>query len=1189
MPHRIHVVFLAISLTLALANTGAAQSTSMGTITGLVTDSSQAVIPGATVVARNTATGGESRTVSSSSGNYVLQNLPIGPYEVTVSQAGFKSWNRTNIALSGGQTIRADAALEVGLVSERIQVTAEAPALKSESTEVSTTMEKNLVEQVPLPIAGIGGGMRNAFSIMMMLPQVKSGNGEGAWDDLQIGGGQQHDWNVSVDGLSVEMGWRNHVGYMNRLTPPVDSVEEFRVDTAVFKAEDSRASGGNISMTTKSGTNELHGSLFDYYQSQRLNANSWGNNRQGLKKAIFHRNDFGANVGGPILLPKVYNGKNQSYFFFSYEGYRFPSTASSSQLTIPSADMRKGDFSSWVNASGALIPIYDPITTRSDGKGGFLRDIFPANKIPQARLSPLSVAIAKYYPDTNAPGLVRNYNSVGNRPQKRIENAHVLKLDQSFGTKNRMAFTWTRNGVYINSASDTNPTDPMNWGGSTLPYPLAGRQYYLGDQYYGNVFRVNDTHLISPTLVNTLTLGAHRLTHPEHDVTAFPAGQNWGDKLGGGVKNNPYYNSHFPAVFFNTDNYYQWESTKGWDEYHTVLGLDENLSWVRGSHSFKFGYSYQFMMLNTNNRNNAAGTSNFSRLGTSAPADNSGNSGNSFASFMLGVVQSGGFTVPNTGMLRFPYHAFFAQDDWKITRRLTMNIGLRYEINQGAYEKYDRMSYFDPTLANPAADGYPGALRFLGSGTGREGRRNLWNNAKGWGPRFGLAYQINQKTVFRGGFGIFFASEKAPGLGPSNTGFTSSPNWSSADSGITPAYQWDQGFPAWQAPPFINPGFAVGQGVAWFPAGEIAKLPNTNSWNFAISRVLGNNFVLDLTYTGSKGTHLASERVNYKQVPAQYAKLGSLLNQQIDAPAVVALGFKPPFPSFKQLRGSQATLGQALRMWPQYSGVSTGGMQNHSGNSVYNALIVKVTKRFSQGLSLVADYTWSKLLTDADSSDPWIAGVVGSGVGAGAAQNHYNRRVEKSYGVLDLPHMFKTTAAYELPFGRTRKFLNSGVVSHVLGAWGLSAYIYGQSGYPLGVIDSGYSNFLGGGTALPNVTSYDWRASVGGDKFDPYREAFLSRSSFQRRTDPTIDPFGSSPRLVGATRSPGRFRENISVTRSFPIKERVKVDFRWEIYDMFNLKTWSNAVSADLANSQFGIVTGASGNRTMQMGLKFLF
>ena len=237
-------------------------------------------------------------------------------------------------------------------------------------------------------------------------------------------------------------------------------------------------------------------------------------------------------------------------------------------------------------------------------------------------------------------------------------------------------------------------------------------------------------------------MGAHRLTHPEHDRTAVPFGQAWGDKLNGAVGNNPYYNYSFPPVTFQTDSYYGWDSSKLWDEYHTVYGLDENLSWVKGSHSFKFGYSFQLLMLNTNNRNNASGNFAFNRLETSAPADNSGNSGNAFASFMLGALHSGGFTVPNTGMLRFPYHAFFAQDDWKVTSRLTLNIGLRYELNVGAYEKHDRMSYFDPSLPNPAANGFPGALRFLGSGPGREGRRNLWNNATGWGPRIGLAYRI---------------------------------------------------------------------------------------------------------------------------------------------------------------------------------------------------------------------------------------------------------------------------------------------------------------------------------------------------------------------------------------------------------------------------------------------------------------
>lgn len=1163
------------------------QSTT-GVITGLVTDATGSVIAGAQVEARNTVTGTLAKTISSSTGNYVIPGLPVGSYEVNVSVPGFKSWKRGPITVQSNDNIRADVRLEVGNTSERVEVTGEAPPLKTESTEVSTVMENKLVQDLPIAVAGIGGGMRNAFQIMMMMPQVKSGNGEGAWDDLQVGGGQQHDWNVSVDGMSVEMGWRNHVGYMNRLTPSLDSIEEFRIDTAAFKAEDSRASGGNISISTKSGTNELHGSIFDYYQSQRFNANSWINNKFGRPKAVFHRNDFGATAGGPIFIPKLYNGKNKSYFFFSYEGYRFPSTSGVSELTIPLEAMHRGDFSGWTpNAPGVVVPIFDPSTTRVEN-GAVVRDAFPGNRIPTSRISRLSSAIASYFPAPNAPGVVRNYRTPGTAPRKRIEDAYLVKFDQNFGTKNRLAFTYSQNGEYFNNNYDQNPNNADNWGGS-LPYPLAGRQYYKGDQYYGKVARLNDTHLFSPTIVNTLTLGFHRLTHPEHDVTAEPFGQNWGDKLGGGIPNNPFYNQAFPGVRFNSDNYYGWESTKLWDEYHTVFGIDENVNWIKNSHSIKFGYTGQLMMLNTNNRNRQAGDVFFHRLETARPADNSGFSGNAYASFLLGAVDNGGFTIPNTQMLRFPYHAFFLQDDWKITPRLTANLGLRYEMNMSVYEKYDRLSFFDPTLSNPAANGAPGALRFLGKGAGREGRRNLHDTAAGWGPRAGLAYQISNTTVVRAGAGIFYSTVKVPGLSGANNGFTNSPAWSSADQGVTPGFYWDQGFPAWQNPPFIDPGFNAGFGVPWWGSREIAMLPQSANWNFAIARSTKGNLVIDATYTGSKGTHLASDRVNIMQIHPQYASLGPLLNRAIDDPQVVAAGFRPPFANFKQLLGGQATLGQSLRAFPQYTGVTTGGMMNHSGNSTYHALIVKATKRFSGGLTLLTSYAWSKLLTDADSSEPWIAGVVGAAVGAGAAQNQYNRRTEKSYGVLDYPHMFKVTASYDLPFGKGKRFLNSGAGGHALGGWNLSTYTFAQSGYPMGVVDTTYQNNLRGGTPRPNLLSTDWRAPLKGDRFDPDKDNFYQLGAFQRRTSPFADPFGNAARFNASVRMFPTYRTNVAVTRSFQIKERIRADLRADIFDLWNQKTWSRPSSQDLASTQFGVITNASGNRNIQVGFKVIF
>jgi hypothetical protein len=312
----------------------------------------------------------------------------------------------------------------------------------------------------------------------------------------------------------------------------------------------------------------------------------------------------------------------------------------------------------------------------------------------------------------------------------------------------------------------------------------------------------------------------------------------------------------------------------------------------------------------------------------------------------------------------------------------------------GTYEKHDRLSQFDPSLPNPAANGYPGALRFLGKGAGREGNRNLFNNAGGWGPRLGFAYQIADKTVIRAGGGIFYGTNKAPGLGGANNGFTNSPSWSSADLGVKSAFQWDQGFPAWQQPPFIDPGFGAGFSIPWWGADETGKLGTTASWNLAVSRVLPHQFILEGTYTGSKGTHLASERVNIMQIDPKYAYLGSLLNAPIDDPAVVALGFKPPFANFKQLMGGNATLGQSLRVFPQYTGVTTGGMMNHSAIP-YNAMILKATndsrEAFAVGeLYVVQAADRCRFLRAMD------CGVVGSGAGR-SAQNQYNRGTEKSY------------------------------------------------------------------------------------------------------------------------------------------------------------------------------------------------
>jgi hypothetical protein len=273
---------------------------------------------------------------------------------------------------------------------------------------------------------------------------------------------------------------------------------------------------------------------------------------------------------------------------------------------------------------------------------------------------------------------------------------------------------------------------------------------------------------------------------------------------------------------------------------------------------------------------------------------------------MLGAVDQGNFASGSALMMRYPSHAVFVQDDWKIAKNLTVNIGFRFEWMPAAYEKHDQMSYFDPSLPNPAANGFPGALRFVGSGQGRTGDRTFYQTGKGYGPRLGLAYQPAPNTVVRGGFGIAYVPIKLQG---STLGFTSAPSWSSADQGVNPAFYWESGWPDWTAPPFIDPAFNAGFAVPWFHTGDLGRVPTVTTWNFTLSRALPKSVVVEATYTGSKGTYLASNRPNYMQIDPKYASLGSLLNRPIDDPAVVALGFKPPFPSFQALMGRNATLG----------------------------------------------------------------------------------------------------------------------------------------------------------------------------------------------------------------------------------------------------------------------------------------
>jgi hypothetical protein len=1153
-----------------------------GTITGFVTDPSGAAVPGATVVATHEQTGVRAQTSTSSAGNYVILNLGVGTYQLSVTSPGFKNWTRTGIILSADETARADVALEVGSAKESIEVKSAVAALKTETTEVSTTMETKLVADLPIAVNGVGGGMRNAFGLAMMMPFVRSSNGSSAGDDFQIAGGQLNDWNMDVDGLTAEIGWRNFVSYNNSLLPNMDAIEEFRNDTAAFKAEEGRFSGGSMTVVVKSGTNQLHGRAFDYYDTQHFDANSWLNNKVGRAISPYHRNDFGAMASGPVFIPKLYNGKNRTFFLLSYEGYRFPQTAGASLYTVPTMAMTRGDFSGWTKSNGAVIPIYDPHTTSTNTSGTTVRTPFPGNVIPGSEISPIARNLASYFAAPNLPGLVNNYTNPGNAPSKAFQNGWTSKLDQAVGVKTRLAFSWTRNYSYTWRAYTGDPS-VNNWPG--LPPPMANALQTTNSFHFGNVLRLNDTFLITPTLVNTLVVGFTRMHERERYFLADPPGQNWGTKLGG-FANYPYSNIGGPTITFANDNFTSSSALSNYDEFSNSGGLDESLSWIKGSHSLKFGLSIQILHYDTVQDPRSSFT--FSRLESAVPADNTGNSGNSFASLMLGAVDSASFTTPSNGNWEYKTYAPYVQDDWKISSKLTANIGLRMDLVPGMTDRYNHISYLDAGLPNPAANGYPGARVFSGFGPGTTNSRTPMPFAIGWGPRLGFAYRLTEKTVIRTGAGTFYSPAKARMSGQ-NWGFTSSPSFASSNQGITPAMYWDNGYPAWQAPPYINPAFGAGStSPTWYLLDSYKHLARQDSWNFAVSHELPFGIVVDATYEGIKGTYLEDFRGNYDQINPKYAYLGSLLAQPITSPAVQALGVQPPFPDFVSLMGQNATLGQSLRLFPQYINVGTEG---RFGDSTFHALILKATKRYSSGLTFVVAYTWSKNLTDADFAAS-VPANIGSNLPSetGAAQNAWNLRAEKSYASLDEPSVLKVSASCDLPFGKGRRHVTSGLWGYIIGNWNVASYAYGQSGFPLGVIDTAYTNYLSAGSPRPDLISNNWLTPTAGTgSFDPSSAKWLLTTPFVRRTNPAIEPFGNAARYNGNARSARTVRQNFSITRSFPVKEKASIDFRMEIFDAWNNKTWAIPSSLDLSNSQFGVITSAAGNRTGQASLRFAF
>ena len=1123
-----------------------------GSLSGRVTDASDAIVVDTAIVIRNNDTGLLQKSLSNATGAFEFTSLPVGVYTLEAEHTGFKTARLTNITIAVANRIAVNVVLTVGETAQTVDVSSQTPILQTETSDTGTVFQPKFMKDAPL---FVNGGFRNPENFINYVPGVNGGQ-----QDTSINGGARRSKEILIDGASHANPESGGVAFVaNGGIGSVEMYGEFKVLTSNFSAEYGRSGGGIEVFVTKSGTNDLHGAAFDFLRNDKFDAAGWSVNQRVpfLGKSKIRQNEFGVALGGPVFIPKFYNGRNRSFLYFTWNGYRQNNGGGNTITTVPTRLMKTGDFSEL----GSRL-IYDPATTRTVN-GVLVRDAFPGNIIPMSRFSSVSKNILALIPDATASGVSSNFGSTSLSTVDR--NIYSVKGDHSFSDRNRVSglYSWQR-------------VETLSRSG--LPGPLAAGS--IGSEK-PDITRVNHDFTFSPVLLNHFTFGFSRYRSlfnqlPEHL-------QDWPTKLGlKGVATNG--SQSFPIVAFVTDGYTQYGNNpknRGAQENYTTEFID-GLTWVKGKHEIKTGYSFHRgrTFQEPLDDSYAQGLFNFSSIETANPAARS-TTGNSFASFLLGGPDNARRDYNTKGVdIKYLYHGMFLQDNWKVNSRLTLNLGIRWEIFLPRTDTNLTLSAFDPTIPNPAAGGRLGALSFAGTGPGRNGKIRFGDVYLGnFGPRIGLAYQLNQKTVVRGGYGMYYSSANGNtggGCFPCGWGTSASPTPTSPD-GISPAFNWDNGFllPAnFVPPPVIDPSYANGSTVLVLSK-EDGLAGRIQNWQVNVQRELPKGLLLDVAYVASKGSRLNSY-VPYNQVDPKYLSLGSLLSLDINNPLVQAQGFTKPYSNFT------GTLAQSLRPYPQYNNVIHTYLG--TGGTTYNSLQVKVEKRYSV-VNVLAAYTWSKNIS--------INGAYTQTGNGTAPQDQYNLKPEKYISIQDFPHTLNLVYTYDLPFGKGRKYLGStnSIVNGIAGGWTLAGIQQYRSGNPL--LLGAPVNTLGTGVLFTpalraNTTGIDFSTGIDRTALDPNNP---SRRYFNRAAFSVPGPyqFGTASPYQGTFRNPPFFTEAISLVKRVKVWERADVEYRADVSNLLNRTSFGN-INVNLGDVNFGRATAAmQAPRIIQMALRVNF
>lgn len=1182
----------------------AGQGVTHGAMAGTVTDSSGAVIVNASVVAQEATTGVKYETKTNSAGEYRIADLTFGTYTVTVTATGFKASVSNGVVVDVGTTRGLDVSLQPGSVSQSVVVNESATSIETETSEVGQVITTQEQLDLPLALGGVGA-TRSVEAFVFLAPGTTgpgTNNGAGGVFESKVSGGQNFGTEILLDGASMD---RSENGSsFDEAAPSVEAIGQFKVVTSTPPADFGRSTGGFETFATKAGTNDYHGHVYEIFQNEDLNANSFFSNLEGAQRAPDKKNDYGLTFGGPVWLPHIYNGHGRTFFFFSWEQYKQNNGANITS-TLPTDAERGGDFSAIEDLNPADVlgtnpcddqpihpgEIFDPSTTTTVD-GVECRLPFPGNKI-DTPLSGVATAALAYYPHAqNQNNLTNNFTFTSTGQV--ADTLTTIRIDHSLGSRNKFFFTYN---------SRENDHAPLNIQFDGPGYPGGQVQDFVT-----HYIRFGWDFTFTPALLNQLTLGYNR-TESLNTGASASYGKEWDTTLG--ITGLPT-NSVFPALNFNAgfDNMgYNVDNLT----YDNGYRINDTLTWVKGKQTLRFGTDLRLQVYNPITFSNESGTFDF-LPGETAGVNGVPSGGNGFASFLLGDVNdaNAGIYAQQPKFIQ-PYYGFFVEDDWKVLPTLTLNLGLRWDTDAPRREAHGNYTDFSPTATNPGAGGLPGALVFAGTGAGRNGDVNeTWGDTyhKDFGPRIGFAWApgfLHGNSVLRGGYAIYYGPIVYAdfGGGGLRQGFVGGLNPTTAVSpdGFNPAFAIDSGVPAYPAVPDLDPTQLNNGGSPWYISPSNGAPAVVQNWSLEVQHQLKQNWLLDVAYVGEHGTRLRSQFDGTNTLNPSYFSLGNLLNENISSPDAVNAGIPVPYPGFNR------SVGDALTPFPQYGLVNGDCCLENLGQSSFDALEAYAQHRFANGLTLLASYTWSKTFTDAaDSLLPDFANFAGGG----GPQNPYDHRGDKSISTQNIPNQFVLSYIYQLPVGEGKKFLNKGgVVNEFLGGWEIGGVQRYQSGEPLsfGCTPYGVQGFNGclrldrvagqpltseevrNGTfsaPLSLVLSPNWTI---GDATGPCTEnmdgTFSSNPFGPQSTywncaaffDPNIVAagtpgvpfqFGNMPRVTGEVHSQAFFNEDFSIIKRTRVTEKSDIFFQADLLNAFNRHVFARPVTDFPTAPDFG-------------------